>query len=113
LPTSDGETIPHKVLVVSRNALNRQMKVVVVDMTTTDRERHYPTTVQVEPTSENGLKEVTYVLCHDLSTIVRGRLDADPVGRLGPEDLWQVDRRLKIVLDFAPLPPIGDIVEPA
>ena len=83
------------------------MKVVVADMTSAVRERNLPTAVEIEPSEENGLTMVTFVLCHDLSTLVRGRLDRDPVGRLAPDDLWRVDEAIKIVLNFAPLPPRG------
>jgi len=43
-----------------------------------------------------------------LTTFVRGRLDAEPLGHLSPEDLWRVDEALKIALGMAELPEIDD-----
>ena len=81
------------------------MKIVVVDMTSTDRDRNFPTAVKVEPSSTNGLTKTTFVLCHDLTTIPRGRLSHDPIGRLSVAEMDEVNEKLKIVLDFEPLPP--------
>ena len=95
----------HKVLVVSRDALNNRMKIVVADLTSTQRDRAFPTTVRVEPSPVNGLTKTTFILCHDLATVDRGRLGLDPIGRLSVEELDEVNEKLKIVLDFAPLAP--------
>lgn len=84
------------------------MKVITADVTSNDRERKIPTYVAVEPTEENGLREPCYVICHELTTFMRGRLDTEPVGRLSPEDLWRVDEALRIAFDMAELPDIDD-----
>jgi mRNA-degrading endonuclease toxin of MazEF toxin-antitoxin module len=96
------------VVIVSRNAINRRMKVITADVTSNDRARKIPTYVSVDPTEENGLREPRYVICHELTTFVRGRLDAEPLGHLSPEDLWRVDEALKIALGMAELPEIDD-----
>jgi len=101
---SDGEELRHRVVVVSRNAINQRMKVIAADVTKSDRERVIPTAVPVEPSEENGLTEACYVNCHELATFVRGRLDAEPVGRLSLSDMWRVDEGLRIALGFIDLP---------
>ena len=86
------------------------MKVITADVTSTDRERTVPTAVLIEPTAENALRERCYVICHELSTFVVGRLDAEPIGRLSPDDLWRVDEALRIALDMTDLPePPGEV----
>ena len=93
-------------MVVSRDAINQRMKVIAADVTTNDRPRSIPTYVPVDPSEENGLTEPSFVICHELSTFVRGRLDASPEGRLSAADMARVDKALLIALDFAPLPPV-------
>ena len=80
------------------------MKVITADITSTDRERSVPTAILIEPTAENGLSEPCYVICHELSTFVVGRLDIDPIGQLAPDDLWRVDEGLRIALDMQAFP---------
>ncbi len=83
------------------------MKIIVADITSNDRPRVIPTAVSIEPSETNGLTEPSYVICHELSTLVRGRLDDDPVGQLSAGDMWRVEEALMIALGAAPLPP-GD-----
>ena len=80
------------------------MKVIVADITSRERTRAVPTVVAVEPSEENGLADRSYVVCHELTTLVRGRLDVEPVGRLSPEDMWRVEVALLVALGAAPLP---------
>jgi mRNA-degrading endonuclease toxin of MazEF toxin-antitoxin module len=91
--------------VVSRDAINFRMKVVVADVTSSDRERELPTCVLIEPSDENGLAEESFVVCHELATVVRGRLDSEPVGRLSPSDLWSVDDALRFSVGLSDEPP--------
>lgn len=93
-------------MVVSRDAINRRMKVIAADVTSRERKRAIPTAVAVDPTEENGLTEPSYVICHELTTFVRGRLDAEPIGRLSAADQWRVDEALMIALGLAALPSI-------
>jgi mRNA-degrading endonuclease toxin of MazEF toxin-antitoxin module len=93
-------------VIVSRDAINRRMKVITADVTSQDRKRTIPTAVAIEPSDENGLREPCYVICHELTTFVRGRLDADPLGRLSSADVWRVDKALAIALDMAELPAV-------
>jgi mRNA-degrading endonuclease toxin of MazEF toxin-antitoxin module len=80
------------------------MKVVAADVTTTARDRAFPTTVEVEPNSENGLNEVSYVVCHELTTYRRARLDATPIGRLSAMDMWKVEEAILMVIGAKELP---------
>src|SRR5205823_12322440 len=79
VPKPDGQDLRHRVVIVSRNAINRRMKVIAADVTSREHERKIPTAVPVEPTDENGLTEPCYVICHDLTTLRRGRLDSEPL----------------------------------
>lgn len=77
---------------------------IVADITTNDRPRSVPTAVPIEPSEENGLNEPCYVICHELATLVRGRLDADPLGPLSPGDMWRVEEALMVALGTAAFP---------
>jgi mRNA-degrading endonuclease toxin of MazEF toxin-antitoxin module len=80
------------------------MKVVAADVTTTARDRAFPTAVEVEPSTENGLNDISYVVCHELTTYRRARLDAAPIGRLSPADMWKVEEAILMVIGAKDLP---------
>ena len=52
----------------------------------------------------SGLPEVSYVLCHELATMRRDRLDETPLGRLSPSELWHVEQALEMVIGTRDLP---------
>lgn len=72
VPKPDGGELRHRVVVLSRDAINRRMKVITADVSSTERERALPTVVLVEPSEENGLAEPSFIVCHEL-TDVRAR----------------------------------------
>lgn len=90
-----------RVLIVSWNAINGGLRQPICALiTSNDRVRSVPTFVQVEPTSENGLKQTSWVLCHALITLPETRLDAHPIGDLGPLEMSEVEAALARALDL-------------
>jgi mRNA-degrading endonuclease toxin of MazEF toxin-antitoxin module len=88
------------VLVVSWNAINSGLRSpIVCQITTTDRERALPTYVALAA-GDGGLREDSYVLCHELVT-----LDADDfrrqLGVLSPASLLRVEAALRAALDLS------------
>jgi mRNA-degrading endonuclease toxin of MazEF toxin-antitoxin module len=81
------------------------MKVVVADITSNPRDRAFPTAVEIDPSEENRLSEISYVCCHELATIRRGLLDADPIGQLSPADLHRVRECIEMVIGTRGFPP--------
>lgn len=59
--------------------------------------RSVPTHVVLEPDTDNGLKERSYVKCEQLVTISKDRLDAY-VGTVNAETMQEVNQALKRVL---------------
>ena len=56
-----------------------------------------PTHVEVEPSADNGLREVSCIKCEQLVTISKDRLDRQ-IGQLDHKDLQRVNDALKRVL---------------
>ncbi len=87
-------------LVVQVNAMNHSTRygnVIVLAVTTQDRP--VPTHVRIDPSPENGLREASYVMCEQVLTISKQRLE----GRLGaasPADMRRVEAGLRRVLDI-------------
>src|SRR5690242_10656756 len=59
---------PKLVLVVSSNNVNEFLKPVVVQVTSTVRIRTFPTVVELRP-GEGGVNRVSFVLCHQVTTL--------------------------------------------
>jgi mRNA-degrading endonuclease toxin of MazEF toxin-antitoxin module len=100
VPVRDGET-RKIVLIVSRDALNEVgMNVIVALLTSQQRYRGLPTTVEVHPSGENGLAATSFVLCHDVLTQPQTVLDPRPKGQLELGSLLLVDDALRYALDI-------------
>ena len=85
-------------LIVQADPINRSTRytnTVVVAISTALHP--VPTHVEIEPTEENGLTQKSYVLCEQIITITRVRLE-DKIGVLDRDSLDMVDRALKRVL---------------
>jgi mRNA-degrading endonuclease toxin of MazEF toxin-antitoxin module len=75
VPIRDGEA-RKIVLIISRNTLNKVgMNVILARLTSQQRYRDLPTTVEVHPSDENGLATTSFVLCHDVVTRPQTVLD--------------------------------------
>jgi mRNA interferase MazF len=93
------------VLVVSADAINRQPLVVAAVVGTSGRNvlRDYPTNVRVAA-RDSGLPEETVFLCFQLRSLDPARFvdpktgSAEPVGRLPPPLMGQVEQALRRAL---------------
>jgi mRNA-degrading endonuclease toxin of MazEF toxin-antitoxin module len=98
VPVRDGET-RKIVLIVSRDTLNElRMSVILARLTSQQRYRGLPTTVEVHPSDENGLAATSFVLCHDVLTQPQTVLDPRPKGRLELQPLLLVGDALRFAL---------------
>jgi len=90
------------VIVVSRNALNQVpgwRPVNVVPLSTSERQaRRGPTTLLL-CRGTGGLAQDSVVLCHQITTLDRGKL-VSLVGTLPSVELAQLDQALKIALEL-------------
>jgi mRNA-degrading endonuclease toxin of MazEF toxin-antitoxin module len=91
---------PKPVLVISSNAVNRGMQPIVAQVTSTERARMLPTYVVLEP-GEGGVRERSYVLCHEIATLEDEDIAEDPWGpMIPPQKLVAVERALMEALDI-------------
>ncbi len=87
-------------LVVQADAANRNENYPNTVVAAVSRSgRDVPSHVRLEPTPENGLRTTSDVKCEQLQTISKERL-ADPIGRLGPDDMRRVSAALKRMMDL-------------
>jgi len=93
--------IGHKpVVIVSARAVNLALAdVIAARVTSVERERSLPTYAALDPGDVEGLPLPSYVVCHDLWTLPKGRL-VKSLGILPPNRLVDVERGLKAALDL-------------
>jgi len=60
--------------------------------------RDAPFHVKIEPSRENGLREMSVVKCEQILTISKTRLLGIPLGRVGRPDLKRIDVALMLSL---------------
>jgi mRNA-degrading endonuclease toxin of MazEF toxin-antitoxin module len=98
VPVQNGEE-RKIVLIVSRDTLNEVgMNVILARLTSQQRHRDLPTTVEAHPSDENGLAGTSFVLCHDVLTQPQSVLDPRPKGRLEMQPLLLVGDALRYAL---------------
>lgn len=87
-------------VVVSTNKLNHGPAnlVIVLPMTRTDR--RLPTWVQVDP-PEGGVSERSFIMCDQVRTVSRDRLEGESVGTLEPGTLGRASKILCILMQLA------------
>jgi mRNA-degrading endonuclease toxin of MazEF toxin-antitoxin module len=91
---------PKPVLVVSSDAVNRGLQPIVVQVTSTEQARMLPTHVTLEP-GEGGVRQRSYVLCHEIATLDDEDLAEEPWGPMIPAPkLVAVERALMTALDI-------------
>lgn len=87
------------VLVLSWDAINAGMRSpIVCQVTTTKRERHFPTYVPL-PAGAAGIETDSYILCHELVTLEAEDFRRE-VGTIPPGILAQVEAALRRALDL-------------
>jgi mRNA interferase MazF len=93
-------------LVVQTDLGNHSTKypnTIVLAVTTT--ERGIPQHIRVEPTTENGLRRVSYIMTEQVMTISKARLVGRPLGRIEPRVMELVEEGLRRSLDLLPAKP--------
>jgi mRNA-degrading endonuclease toxin of MazEF toxin-antitoxin module len=103
VPRSGSEQTGRRpVIVVSHDGFNQVptwRSVIVVPLSTSAAQaRRGPTAVEI-PRGAAGLKAASVALCHQVTTLDRGKLSRR-LGRLSPELLREVDDGLKAALDL-------------
>ena len=90
---------PKPVLVVSADPVNRGMQPIVAQVTTTERVRALPTYVVLEA-GEGGVRQRSWILCHELATLDDDDISERPWGPMIPhQKLIEVERALMNALD--------------
>lgn len=85
-------------LVVSNDIGNRFSAIVIVaPVTSRLPPRRYPVHVRVQPTSRNGLSRESVVMCEQLITVSKERLERR-IGELGQGQMEEVDGALRTSL---------------
>ena len=83
-------------LIIQSNAgnTNPNYGLTIVATVSTKGNPNVPTHIEIQPTSENGLREVSYVKAEQIMTIAKDRLQAR-LGKLSDADLRRVENALK------------------
>jgi len=84
------------VVIVSDRAVTLALHPVVARVTSVERQRAVPTAVMIESGEVDGLKERSYVLCHDLTTLTDGDL-VERLGTVSTQRLLDIEDRLAFV----------------
>jgi mRNA interferase MazF len=88
------------VLVVSDDAFNAGLSGLVMTVPLTSKvakSRSIPAHIRVDP-PEGGLKTPSVILCDQMRTISKDRLDQAPWGNVSAATLVQVERALRVLL---------------
>ena len=89
-------------IVVSHDSLNGVegwRSILVVPITTSKRQAKRHVTTVLLPPAEGGLQRSSVALCHQVTTLDRGKFIAR-IGALSPATMGSVDRSLVIALDL-------------
>lgn len=85
------------VLVVSARAITLALRPIVARVTSIDRERPIPTAVPLEEGEISGLPAKSWVICHDLFTLL-DPLALERIGRISPSRMVDVEEALRAAL---------------
>lgn len=87
-------------LIISTNSFNFGPSDLVVILPITSTERKLWWFIEIEP-NESGLTKKSYIICNQIRTISIERLkNNEPCGYLNQNTLYQVEERIKILLDL-------------
>jgi len=85
-------------LILSSNIINRGPTGLVTVVPITTRDRPIRAFLRIEP-PEGGLKQVSFIICNQVRTISRDRLDRR-FGSASAATLAEVERRVRFLLEF-------------
>lgn len=85
------------VVVVSARVVTVALRPVVARITSVQRDRALPTAVALEDGEVAGLPARSWIVCHDLATLVTDE-PIEPIGRLSPARMVDVEEALRVVL---------------
>lgn len=91
---------PRPALVVQSDHIRKLDSVTVVPFTTDFIEDGDDLRVEIEPTSGNGLRHLSYVMIDKIGTIRRAKC-GPRIGHLSDDDMARVNRALAVFLGFA------------
>jgi mRNA interferase MazF len=86
------------VLIVSNDVINRSPAEMVTVLPITTRERPLRSFLRVQP-PEGGLKQISFVICDQVRTISKERLERR-YGMVSPATLAEAKERLRFLLDL-------------
>ena len=90
------------VVVVSADSINaKPLVIAVIPGTGTPPPALFPNVVAVRPSRENGLREETYFLCHQIRALDHSRFTKDRIGKLSDRDLLRIDNAVRFSLRLA------------
>ena len=84
------------VLVISVDSFNSSAADLIVILPISKAFRGIPLHIEIKP-QEGGLDRISYIMCDQIRTISKDRLD-QKLGRVNPNTLRTVEDRLKILL---------------
>ena len=85
------------VVVVSTRVVSVALRPVVARITSVERDRPLPTAVALDDGEVAGLPRNSWVVCHDLATLVTDE-PIEPMGRLSPARMVEVEDALRTTL---------------
>lgn len=85
-------------LIMSADLFNQSPSDLVVVIPITTKERKIRSFLLVHP-PEAGLKQISYIICDQIRTVSRARLNR-PVGKVSDKTMREVERRIKFLLDL-------------
>lgn len=89
------------VVIVSNDGFNQVptwRSLIVVPVTTSDRQAHSITTITL-PSAESGLPRESFAICHQITTLDRSKIDVC-CGKLSPETMLQIDHGIAAACDL-------------
>lgn len=85
------------VVVVSARVVTLALRPIVARITSIERERAVPTAVSLDDGEVAGLPSRSWVICHDLATLVTDR-PLEPLDRLSAGRMLEVEEALRAAL---------------
>ena len=86
-------------LIISTNTFNHGPADLVVILPITTKMRKIWWHVKINP-PEGGLKKTSFIICNQIRTISKQRLQGKPLGKVNPKTINEIEKRIKILLEL-------------